>query len=192
MEELNPQRYTLISQVEQIAHEKHIRLAYVAGRVTLHPGAGSSITFEWNGIEDITDTLAWLQVQPAYPAPGQEATLEAFAQEVMRRHCWALGGVPCTLTSEQGSYLMDLGIELAEQRGYDNGGTGALGMHPTQGIPRASYELYLPARHQHYSVVMLVTWEPFSARFDSLHICGTWRAGCERCKALRGQDTPEG
>lgn len=116
--------------------------------------------------------------------------LEAFAKEVCKYHCWALGGKPCTLTSEQGDKLMLLGMKLAEQRGYDNGGTGSIGMHPSKEIPLVSYEMYLPDTHTWYTVVMLVNWEKSTARFYSAHTGTTWRYGCTHCRTLRAEYTP--
>jgi hypothetical protein len=123
--------------------------------------------------------------------PDKDAALKAFAEEVSKYHCWALGGEPCTLTEQQGRNLMQLGMQLAEKRGYDNGGTGGLGMHPTQDIPLASYEMWLSTEHRWYTVVMLVNWEESTARFYNAHKCFTWQSGCTECQKLRAEYKPE-
>lgn len=121
----------------------------------------------------------------------KETTLSAFAEEVLSRHCWGTGSVPCTLTREQASNIMRLGISLAAERGYDNGGTGQLGMHPSAEVPLTSFEQWDPSEHTWCTVVMAVDWEKSTARFHSLHTGTTWGSGCEVCRKLRTEYHPE-
>lgn len=114
--------------------------------------------------------------------------LEAWAQKVSERHCYGLGAEPCTLSSQQGWNLMELAMKIAAQHGYDNGGTGGIGYHPTQEIPLLHYEMWMNRGYYRtwYTIILEVNWEKSTARFYSEHTgCDTYKSGCKKCSELR-------
>ena len=114
----------------------------------------------------------------------KEQDLQAFAEYATSFHCWNSNTGGCTLTREQGRKLTEIAFNIAKKRGYDNGGTGGLAIHPTQEIPLVSLELWMHQEHTWYTLVLEIDWTKSTARFYNEHEGGRYDGGCLKCKKL--------
>ena len=60
---VDTQRMDTVSQVEQVAASKGIRIDYVNGLVTLYPVQADNVIFNWTLAGEVIRTLEWLQSQ---------------------------------------------------------------------------------------------------------------------------------